>query len=67
VTYSPSSAATPHSLIPRKGHERLDTVAIYTHADMSIKERALARTKPLHVKPGRYRPRDRLLAFLDSL
>ncbi|MHB2024376.1 MAG: tyrosine-type recombinase/integrase [Mycobacteriales bacterium] len=49
------------------GHERLDTVSIYTHADMSIKERALARTRPLHVKPGRYRPRDRLLAFLDHL
>jgi len=49
------------------GHEQLDTVSIYTHADMTIKERALARTRPLHVKPGRYRPRDRLLAFLDSL
>ena len=49
------------------GHERLDTVSIYIHADMTIKERALARTTPLHVKPGRYRPRDRLLAFLDSL
>jgi site-specific recombinase XerD len=49
------------------GHEQLDTVSIYTHADMTMKERALARTTPLHVKPGRYRPRDRLLAFLDSL
>lgn len=49
------------------GHEQLDTVSIYTHADMTIKQRALARTTPLHVKPGRYRPRDRLLAFLDSL
>lgn len=49
------------------GHEQLDTVSIYTHADMTIKQRALARTTPLHVKPGRYRPRDQLLAFLDSL
>jgi integrase/recombinase XerD len=49
------------------GHEQLDTVSIYTHADMTIKERALARTTPLRVKPGRYRPRDRLLAFLDNL
>jgi integrase/recombinase XerD len=49
------------------GHEQLDTVSIYTHADMTIKERALARTRPLHVKPGRYRPPDRLLAFLSSL
>lgn len=49
------------------GHQQLDTVSIYLHADMSIKERALARTRPLTVKPGRYRPRDRLLAFLDRL
>jgi integrase/recombinase XerD len=49
------------------GHEQLDTVSIYLHADMSIKQRALARTRPLHVKPGRYRPPDRLLAFLQDL
>ncbi|GEM_PF-818279 len=39
----------------------------YLHADLSIKERALARTAPLHTKPGRYQPSDQLLAFLDSL
>lgn len=50
------------------GHERLDTtMRNYLHGDMSIKERALARTAPRHVKPGRYRPSDQLLAFLDSL
>ena len=50
------------------GHERPETTGrIYLHADLSIKERALARTAPLHTKPGRYRPSDRLLAFLDSL
>jgi hypothetical protein len=49
------------------GYEQLDTVSIYTHADMTIKERALARTKPLHIKPGRYRPLDQLLAFLNDL
>ena len=50
------------------GHERVDTTSrTYLHADMSIKERALARTTPLHTKPGRYRPSDRLLAFLDDL
>ena len=50
------------------GHERPDTTSrIYLHADLSIKERALACTAPLHTKPGRYRPSDRLLAFLDSL
>ncbi len=49
------------------GHERVETTNIYTHADMSIKERALARTTPLDTKPGRYRPPDPLLAFLESL
>ena len=37
------------------GHEQVETTSrIYLHADMSIKERALARTAPLHTKPGRY-------------
>ena len=49
------------------GHERVETTQIYVHADLSIKERALARTAPLHTKPGRYRPSDPMLAFLDSL
>lgn len=50
------------------GHERAETTArIYLHADMSIKERALARTAPLDTKPGRYQPTDQLLAFLDNL
>jgi len=50
------------------GHERAETTArIYLHADMSIKERALARTAPLDTKPGRYQPTDQLLAFLDTL
>lgn len=49
------------------GHERVETTNIYTHADMSIKERALARTTPLNGKPGRYKPPDPLLAFLESL
>jgi integrase/recombinase XerD len=50
------------------GHEQVETTSrIYIHADMSIKERALARTRPRSAKPGRYRPPDRLLAFLQSL
>jgi integrase/recombinase XerD len=50
------------------GHERSETTArIYLHGDLSIKERALERTRPLHVKPGRYRPADPLLAFLSAL
>jgi hypothetical protein len=34
---------------------------------MSIKERALARVTPVSAKPGRCRPPDSLLAFLESL
>jgi integrase/recombinase XerD len=49
------------------GHERVETTQIYVHADMSIKERALARTAPPNTTPGRYRPPDPLLTFLTSL
>ena len=34
---------------------------------MTIKEKALARTTPPTSKPGRYRPRDPLLTFLEDL
>jgi integrase/recombinase XerD len=51
------------------GHfsEQTETAQIYLHADLAIKERALARTTPPHASPGRYRPPDPLLAFLESL
>jgi integrase/recombinase XerD len=49
------------------GHETLDTTNKYVHADMELKRRAVDRTTPPNVKPGRYRPPDRLLAFLESL
>jgi site-specific recombinase XerD len=49
------------------GHEQADTTQIYLHADQTIKERALARTAPLGTVPGRYRPPDPLLAFLEQL
>jgi integrase/recombinase XerD len=34
---------------------------------MTIKERALARVQPPTTSPGRYRPPDTLLTFLDNL
>jgi integrase/recombinase XerD len=43
------------------GHEQVETTQIYLHADLALKERALARTKPLDSKPGRYRLPDALL------
>jgi site-specific recombinase XerD len=49
------------------GHERVDTTAIYLHAHLGIKEKALARTTPPHTEPGRYHPPDALLAFLEGL
>jgi integrase/recombinase XerD len=49
------------------GHESPETTQMYLHADMRLKEKALSRTEPLGIKPARYRPDDRLLAFLESL
>jgi len=49
------------------GHERVDTTLVYLHADLALKERALQRMTPQDVKPGRYRPPDSLLAFLEGL
>lgn len=49
------------------GHEQVSTTNVYLHADMSQKERAIARTTPPNTSPGRYRAPDPLLAFLESL
>jgi len=49
------------------GHEQIETTQIYLHADLQIKERALERTAPITTKPGRFRPTDKLLAFLEVL
>jgi integrase/recombinase XerD len=49
------------------GHESVETTQMYLDADLSMKERALARTAPLRAGPGRYRPDDSLLAFLSQL
>ena len=49
------------------GHESVEATQIYLHADMAIKEQALARTTPPNSTPGRYRPPDTLLAFLEAL
>jgi integrase/recombinase XerD len=49
------------------GHESIQSTQIYLHADLALKQRALARTAPIGTPPGRYRPPDTLLAFLDDL
>ena len=40
---------------------------MFFHAEQAIKERALDRTTPPGIRPGRYRPPDKLLAFLEQL
>ena len=49
------------------GHEQIATTNIYLHADLTQKQHAIDRTQPLTAKPGRYRPPDPLLAFLEAL
>lgn len=49
------------------GHADIRSTQPYLHADLTIKERALARTTPATSVPGRYRPADSLLAFLEGL
>ena len=49
------------------GHENVETTQIYLTADLTIKERALARTTPPTSPPGRYQPADELLTWLDGL
>jgi integrase/recombinase XerD len=49
------------------GHEQERTAHIYLHADLAIKQRALDRVTPPDGRLGRYRPPDRLLAFLQDL
>jgi site-specific recombinase XerD len=49
------------------GHESVETTQIYLNANLALKEEVLAKTTPPDGKPGRYRPDDRLLAFLRGL
>src|SRR6202040_2757702 len=67
TTQNRSSQPVPHTPSPRKGHENMATCQIYIHADLALKERALARTAPQDAPPGRYQPPDAVLAFLDGL
>jgi len=49
------------------GHESTETTEVYLHADMRLKERALAHATPSGLVPDRYRAPDPLLAFLEGL
>lgn len=49
------------------GHEQIATTNIYLHADMTHKQQAIDRTRPVGARQGRYQPPDTLIAFLESL
>ena len=49
------------------GHESVETTQVYLHADLRIKEKAMEKTRPIGVEPGRFKPDNNLLAFLKSL
>lgn len=49
------------------GHETVETTQMYLHANLEMKEQALAKSSSLGVTAGRYKPDDQLLAFLKSL
>ena len=49
------------------GHESVETTQIYAHANLQIKEQALAKTNEFKRGLIRYRPKDQLLEFLQGL
>jgi len=49
------------------GHESMETTQMYLHANLELKEQALAKTEPCKGRLRRYRPTDQVLAFLQSL
>jgi len=49
------------------GHESIETTNVYVHANLAMKENALARVQPMDTPFPRFRPDDQLLAFLESL
>jgi site-specific recombinase XerD len=49
------------------GHESIKTTYVYQHADNQLKQEAIDRTATIGTPPGRYRPTDSLVAFLEAL
>ena len=49
------------------GHESVETTQACLHADLRIKEKAMEKTRPVGVRPGRFRPDSTLPGFLKSL
>ncbi len=49
------------------GHESVESTQMYVHAEIQMKEQAMAKTTPVTASPSCYRPSDELLAFLQAL
>jgi integrase/recombinase XerD len=49
------------------GHESTDSTEAYLHSNNTIKQDAIEKIAPIDTPPGRYKPTDKLLAFLESL
>jgi hypothetical protein len=49
------------------GHESTDSSEAYLHSNNTIKQDAIEKIAPIDTPPGRYKPSDKLLAFLESL
>jgi hypothetical protein len=45
----------------------VETTQMYLEATLAMKEAALQKVSPRYGKPGRFKPADRLLAFLNAL
>jgi hypothetical protein len=52
---------------PHIQHATVKSTEIYLHADNKLKQDAIERAAPIATRPGRYRPADTLLAFLEGL
>ncbi|MCX6605915.1 MAG: site-specific integrase [Acidobacteria bacterium] len=49
------------------GHESVETTHGYVEADLTMTENALGKLTPAGSAPGRFKPADKLLAFLEAL
>jgi integrase/recombinase XerD len=56
-----------HTIALWLGHESTKSTEPYLHADNKLKQQAIERIAPTGTQPGRYRPPDTLMAFLEAL
>jgi site-specific recombinase XerD len=59
--------AEPIAIALWLGHESIETTQVYLDADLELMQKILDKTTPPTGKLGRYRPDDKLLAFLKGL